>query len=62
MINKILRILNLKKPEEPKYTLEYIDHPEEQITEVRCYKDGIYRHSINILYFTQEQIDKIQNS
>ena len=43
-----------------KYTQEYIDNEKEHYWEVKCYKNGKYTHTVNIHYFTKEQIEQFQ--
>lgn len=45
----------------PIYTQEYTDHPTEQFKEIKCYKNGEYTHTVNLHYFTNEEIEKFQN-
>jgi len=45
----------------PIFTQEWIDNTEKQYWEIKCYKNGKYTHTVNMHYFTNEQIDKLKN-
>ena len=47
----------------PKITLEYMPANEEnQTVEIKCFRDGLYSHSVTMRYFTTEQVDRLTKS
>lgn len=61
MTNAIKRLYTqIKNWFYPVYTQESIDHPDRQICEMKCYKNGKYTHTVNMHYFTQEQVERLQ--
>lgn len=43
------------------YTQEWVDNKEQQCWEIKCYKNGKYTHTVNMYYFTKEQIERFKN-
>jgi len=54
ILKKIIK--NIIREFKPEYTQVVNDVPDEQYYEYKCYKNGKYTHSVNIHYFTKEQI------
>lgn len=50
-----------KKKKDPAYSIELVrENKEPNIEEVRCYKDGIYTHSVKVFVFPEEVIEELQ--
>lgn len=49
------------KNEKPKITVEYGENDKEsQRQELMVYKDGEYSHTVNLMYFTEEQFKEMK--
>lgn len=44
----------------PVFHQETTNHPDRQTLEVKCFKNGKYTHTVDVLYFTQGQIDELR--
>lgn len=44
----------------PVYHQEITKHPDRQVMEYKCFKNGKYTHTVDLHYFTKEQIDELQ--
>lgn len=50
-----------KKTKRPEYSIELVvENKEPGIEEVRCYKDGIYTHSVKVFVFPQSIIEELE--
>lgn len=55
---KILQ--KLKNIVKPIYTQEWNDNKEQQYWEIKCFKNGKYTHTVNMYYFTEKQIERLE--
>lgn len=49
-----------KKKKNPEITFKIFDTETESIKETRVFKDGIYSHSVNVLVWSKEIIEELQ--
>lgn len=57
LINMLHKIINFFIP---KYTQDWSDNTEKQCYEIQCYKNGKYTHTVNMYYFTKEEIENFK--
>ena len=59
IIKKVIK--NIIREFKPVYTQVVTDVPDEQYYEYKCYKNDKYTHTVNMHYFTTEQINKFKD-
>lgn len=57
---KFLKSIFKKKPV---FTQKYLPpNEEEQYQEIKCFRNGVYTHTVKLYYFTKDQVDGLHEA